>query len=229
MSKNRMLLFGGSFNPPHTGHLRILIETWEVLLPKSTFFVPVALPAHKPAKGLLPFSVRCDMLRAALADMHTPMNIDISPVENERQGPSYTIDTLRLLAEAHPGFRLVFLMGSEDYERLPTWHLWQDIPQYADLVVLPRHDTAPERFADITRTHWPKAKPVPSPCAGVGEALALPDGALFMLVPQPVFEISSTLVRERFLAGKCLDFLVPPGVAAYMREHSDMITSCWKS
>ncbi|MDL2267598.1 nicotinate (nicotinamide) nucleotide adenylyltransferase [Desulfovibrio sp. OttesenSCG-928-G15] len=227
MSRSWLLLFGGSFNPPHIGHLRILIETMEVLLPQEALFVPVALPAHKPAKGLLPFSVRCDMLRAALADMHSPMNIAVSQVENEREGPSYTADTLRLLAKAHPDKRLVFLMGSEDYERLPTWHLWRDIPRYADLVVLPRSDAAPERFGAITGAHWPDAAPAPCPCPGVGEAFSLQNGALLMLVPQPVFEVSSTLVRERFLSGKCLDFLVSPGVADYMRTHADLLSACW--
>lgn len=228
-----LLLLGGSFNPPHAGHLRIAIETAEVLRPERTLFIPCAYPPHKPDGNLLPFAVRAAMLRAAIADMTSldgtpPLQFAVSEVEQERQGPSYTADTLAILKERFPGMRPAFVMGNEDYAQLSSWRRWRELPVLADLVVLPRSAGALESFRNSTLAFWPDASPLAPPAPGVTEAFLLPHGGRILYLPQPQLDISSSLVRERLLAGRSLDFLVPPGVRNLLMEHAAEAVSLWR-
>lgn len=224
------LVVGGSFNPPHSGHLRIAIETAEVLRPEVTLFVPCARPPHKPDETLLPFSLRAKMLRAAIADLGPAgcCGFAVSEIENERDGPSYTVDTLAELGAGRPCTRMAFVMGSEDYAKFSSWRQWQKIPELADLVVLPRVLGSARSFEDNTRAFWPAARQFDPPVPGVQKAFALPCGGRVLYLPQPLLGISSSLVRERMLGGRSLDFLVPPGVASLLYEHKSAISALWQ-
>jgi len=222
-----LLLFGGSFNPPHNAHLRLAFEAAEILRPRKGLFIPCAQPPHKSDTDLLPFSLRCELLRASIADTSAELLFEISDVENEREGPSYTVDTLTLLSQRYPELRLVFIMGSEDYARLETWQRWRELPKYADLAVLPRSADADEAFFLHSKRLWPEAEAVPMPCPGVSRAFVLSHGGRLLYLPQPMLEISSTLVRERYLAGRSLDFLVPPGVQKLLLDNAYTIARVW--
>lgn len=225
-----LLLLGGSFNPPHSGHLRIAIETAEQLRPRQTLFLPCAHPPHKPDGILLPFSLRVDMLRAAIRDMgQSGLDFAVSEIESERQGPSYTADTLALFSERFPELRPVFIMGSEDYAQLSSWRRWHALPGLADLVVLPRNPSALDSFRNSTLAFWPEAKLLAPPAGRGSEAFRLPQGGRMLYLPQPQLDISSSLVRTRFMEGRSLDFLVPPGVCSLLKEHTVMITRLWGS
>ena len=228
-----LLLFGGSFNPPHNGHMRVLLEAAEALEPESILFVPCAAPPHKTNADLLPFAFRCALLRAALADlMHSageaPLPCAVSEAEGERDGPSFTIDTLRTFAALFPGLRPVFVMGTGDYSRLNTWKDWQELPEHADLAVLPRDAAGVDFFNSASLRFWPKARALAPPAPGVASAFSLPQGGRLLYVPQPRLEISSSLVRRRYRAGSSLDFLVPPGVLALLRQKRELVDSLWK-
>lgn len=226
-----LLLLGGSFNPPHAGHLRMAIEAAEVLRPARTLFVPCAEPPHKDGTYLLPFALRCELLRAAIRDMvDTPdqERFTVSEMERERNGPSYTIDTLAGLGERFPGFCPAFVMGSEDYARLDTWRNWQDLPLHADLVVLPRSADGLDCFNRATPAFWPDARAIAPPLPGVRSAFALPHGGRLLYLPQPVLEISASLVRARYHERRSLDFLAPPGVARLLREHAPCVAKAWR-
>ena len=223
-----LLLFGGSFNPPHTAHLRLALEAAEILRPRKALFIPCAQPPHKNGMNLLPFALRCAMLRAALEGSDLERIFAVSEIENERAGTSYTVETLALLAEQHPLLRPAFIMGSEDYARLDTWLRWRDLPRLADLAVLPRSASADASFGLHSKMLWPEAQAMPPPYSGVSEAFILPHGGRLLYLPQPVLEISSTLVRERYLAGRSLDFFVPQAVKTLMREHIDIIDAVWQ-
>ena len=222
-----LLLFGGSFNPPHNAHLRLAFEAAEILRPQKALFIPCAKPPHKSGHDLLPFSLRCDLLRASTEGTAIARLFDVSIVENEREGPSYTVDTLALLARRHPTLRPVFIMGSEDYARLETWLRWRELPEHADLAVLPRCAGAEEVFCPHSKKLWPEATATAPPCPGVSKAFVLPHGGRLLYLPQPLLEISSTLVRERYLAGRALDFLVPPGVQKLLLDNADTLTPVW--
>jgi nicotinate-nucleotide adenylyltransferase len=221
-----LLLFGGSFNPPHNAHLRLAFEAAEVLRPLRSLFIPCAQPPHKSDTNLLPFSLRCELLRAGMTGTAGEL-FEVSEVENEREGPSYTVDTLTLLARRYPELRPVFIMGSEDYARLETWLRWRELPKHADLAVLPRSADADEAFGMHSKRLWPEAAAAPMPCPGVSKAFVLPHGGKLLYLPQPLLEISSTLVRERYLAGRSLDFLVPPGVQKLLLDNADTLARVW--
>lgn len=227
-----LLLLGGSFNPPHIGHMRIALETAEATGPHATLFIPAALPPHKSCSNLLPFALRCEMLRAAIADRESETgrsgDFTVCEIEAEREGPSYTVDTLAILAARFPGLRPAFIMGGEDYSRLDTWRNWRKIPEYADLVVLPRNAGGRECFNRISSTFWPEAEPLEPPAPGVRSAFRLPHGGRLLYVPHPRLEVSSSLVRGRYLAGRSLDFLVPPGTLRLLRQNGELAQSLWE-
>ena len=228
MSRPLLLLLGGSFNPPHSGHLRIAIETAEALRPELTLLIPCAHPPHKPDGNLLPFALRVRMLEAAIADMAPGASaFAVSEVENEREGPSYTVDTLAVLGGRYPGLRPVFVMGGEDYAQLSSWRRWRDIPALADLAVLPRSSGGEASFCNSTLAFWPEARFLAPPVPAVRHAFMLPAGGRCLYLPQPQLDISSSLVRERLLQGRSLDFLVPSGVARLLREHEKDVKALW--
>lgn len=226
-----LLLLGGSFNPPHNGHLRMLLEAREALRPLRTLLVPCSVPPHKTSSNLLPFELRCRMLRAALSDMENPGDIAVSEVEREREGPSYTADTVRVLAERHPEARLAFVLGSDDFKNMGTWPRYGNIAKFADLIVMPRGTGNQEEeavaFGAACKRLWPEAKPAASPGPETMGSYALPQGGRFLFLTQPRLEISSSLVRERWLDGQPIDFLVPCGVAAIIRKQAEEIRSIW--
>jgi len=118
-------------------------------------------------------------------------------------------------------------MGSEDYARLETWLRWRELPEHADLAVVPRSAAADEAFSLNSKKLWPEAEAAPPPCPGVSKAFVLPHGGRLLYLPQPLLEISSTLVRERYLAGRSLDFLVPQDVLKLLQNNADMVTRIW--
>ncbi|MDR1946918.1 MAG: nicotinate (nicotinamide) nucleotide adenylyltransferase [Desulfovibrio sp.] len=229
-AESLLLLFGGSFNPPHTGHLRLALECAELLRPASCLFIPCSVPPHKEGNNLLPFDLRVALLRAALGDLSPEAAhvFAVSEVERERPGPSYTADTLEILAGRYPALRPVFIMGSDDYRQLADWRRGRLIPDLADLVVLPRGKDGAGEFREQTSALRPDAVPMPRREARDGEtAFVLPGGGVIRLFSSPCLEISSSLVRERFLAGRDLTFLVPPGVLRLMLEQRDAIRRIW--
>jgi nicotinate-nucleotide adenylyltransferase len=229
-AKPLLLLYGGSFNPPHAGHLRLALECAEALRPASCLFIPCSVPPHKDGGNLLPFELRVALLRAALDDM-APGGVcpfAVSEVERERDGPSYTADTLEVLACRYPELRPVFVMGSDDYRQLADWRRGRSIPDMADLVVLPRDGDGAVEFREQTLSLRPDAAPAAHPeTRDGGTAFVLPGGSGIRLLSSPRLEISSSLVRERFLAGRNLSFLVPPGALRIMREKRRDIRGIW--
>lgn len=226
LEKPLVVLIGGSFNPPHTGHFRIAIEAREALVPARICFVPCSTPPHKASANLLPFSLRFAMLQA-VTDSLPEAGLSVCGIEAERSGPSYTVDTLTVLAEQRPDVRLAFVMGTEDYGNFSTWRRWRDIPLLADLVVVPRAYHAPGFFAATTRSYWPDALPLATDRPAISEAYALPTGGRVLYLPQPLLEISSSLVRERIVAGRSVDFLVPPPVISLMGTNQELLRRLW--
>lgn len=225
--KPLVVLIGGSFNPPHAGHFRIAIEAREALAPAEILFVPCSTPPHKASANLLPFALRLAMLQA-VTDSLPESGLGVCAIEAERSGPSYTVDTLTVLAEQRPGVRPAFVMGSEDYGKFSTWRRWRDIPLLADLVVVPRARHAPGFFAATTLSCWPDALPPATDRPAASEAYALPTGGRVLYLPQPLLEISSSLVRERIVAGRSVDFLVPPPVLSLMKANMGLLRRLWR-
>ncbi|MDR2123778.1 MAG: nicotinate (nicotinamide) nucleotide adenylyltransferase [Desulfovibrio sp.] len=225
-----LLIYGGSFNPPHSGHLRLALECAEILRPASCLFIPCAVPPHKEGRKLLPFELRVALLQAALDDLGPDRvcPFSVSALERERPGPSYTVDTLEILAGRYPGLRPVFIMGSDDYRQLAEWRKGRSIPDIADVAVLPRDGESRAGFSEQTLRLRPDAVPSPRPAEqDIAVEFTLPGGGVIRLLVGPRLEISSSEVRERFLAGRDLNFLVPPGTLRIMREKRNDICKIW--
>jgi nicotinate-nucleotide adenylyltransferase len=220
-----VLLLGGSFNPVHIGHLRIALECREALQAAKTLFIPASVPPHKPDARLLPFPLRVALLRACTDRLPASFGLEVCELENSRPGPSYTVDTLRELACRHPGTRPAFVMGGEDYAKLSTWKRWREFPRYADIVIAPRGDSGRVEFMSTTEAYWPGAVLVRNK---YGRGLfQLPGGGAVYFLPQPLLEISSSMIRERFLAGRSLDFLVPRPALDLLYEQEAEVRGIW--
>jgi nicotinate-nucleotide adenylyltransferase len=218
-------LLGGSFNPPHIGHLRLALEVREILAPREVLLVPCATPPHKPADNLLPFAWRLAMLRASVRGLP---GLRSSPLEAERPGPSYTVDTLAALAGRHPRRRPAFILGGDDFPQLPEWKEGRHIPELADIIVLPRQEKGEESFLQALRANWPHALPLPSPHPAVVHAFGLPHGGRILYLPRPRLEISSSLIRSRWLQGQSLDFLIPPAVGKFLDANAEQVRRLWE-
>jgi nicotinate-nucleotide adenylyltransferase len=221
-------IFGGTFNPVHLGHMRLVVEVMESVRPARLDLLPSARPPHKGGRRLLPFDLRVELLEAAIAGM---AGVFVNTLENERDTPSYTVDTLRLYREREPGSRLFFILGAEDFPLITTWRQWETLPSLADIVVVPRSGAAGEVFSDTVRGLWPEAAPLAPPFGAADAAYAMPDVAeagRFIHLPLPRLDIRAELIRERLLAGRSAKFLVPDAVHALLKNRPEAV-AVWRA
>ena len=137
----RLALYGGSFDPPHLGH--ILSATHVLCSPKVDRLHVIPTHTHPFGKALTPFEARCEMLEAALGHLGSRLVID--PIESELEGVSYTIDMLSLFKEKHPDAELLWVGGADTWNARHTWHRWSDIEAMVTPYILGREgETPPE-------------------------------------------------------------------------------------
>ena len=176
-------VFGGTFDPPHIGHLVAAQDASVVLYLDRVIFVPAADPPHKRGALVSAASVRSEMLRATIAG--NPQ-FEISTCELDRAGASYTVDTLRELAEQYPGAALQLLVGVDQVREFASWREPDQIVKLAAVVMLSRAGVAgPGAEADFVRR----------------------------TVAVTRIDVSSTLIRTRVAAGMPIRYLVTDAVA----------------
>ena len=157
LPSNRVGLLGGTFDPPHIGHLIAALEARFAVGLEEVLFVPAGDPWQKTAaRPVTPARHRLAMVEAAIDGLD---GLRASSIEVDRKGPSYTVDTLADLTE--PGQRLALIVGADAAGRLETWHRWRDLPELADLVVVTRPG-----ITAAGPTWWP-AEVVEMPAIGV--------------------------------------------------------------
>lgn len=202
MTLRPVAMLGGTFDPVHIGHLN---AAWEVagLLDAEVRLMPAKVPPHRPAP-VATAAQRVAMLRAALAGQSS---LSLDTRELERDGPSYTIDTLTAL-RAELGERpLVLLLGEDAFAGLPTWHRWRELFDVAHLGVLTRPGSPlPWPPALRAAIHARVVEP-----ARLGEVAAGHVAAL----PVTPLEISATRVRELLAAGQLPRYLLPYGLVEH--------------
>ncbi len=194
----RLGVLGGTFDPPHVGHLILAEEARGRLGLSKVLFVPAGDPWRKAGQTVSPAGHRLAMARLTVAE---DPNFEVSTLEMERQGPSYTADTLEALHQQHRrGLDLYFILGEDALYDLPHWKDPARIIGLARLAVARRPGDEQTSAADLEAT-------VP--------------GLSDRVVPlsMPTIDISSTALRERARAGLSLRYLVPPGVDEYIRRH----------
>jgi nicotinate-nucleotide adenylyltransferase len=192
----RVGVLGGTFDPPHIGHLIIATELRYALSLNRVLFVPSGRPPHKTDRAITEERHRLRMLQLALADAP---EFEISMVDLERDEPSYTVDTLEILQRALGPVRLLFLMGEDSLRDLPTWHEPALLVTRAELGVASR----PGVEADLSDVY-----------AAVPEARGR-----VHLIEVPEIGISSRDLRARVAAGRPIRYQVPRNVEAYIIKH----------
>lgn len=189
----RIGIFGGTFDPIHFGHLRMAEEAREQVALDRVLFVPNRVSPLKGHAPVTPPELRGEMVALAIADH--PAFV-LSPIEIERPGPSYTVDTVRVLRDAHPSDALFFLTGSDAIRDLPRWHDPDTLLSLAHFVALARPGTDPNAVLTTLPPRWKER-------------------VTFMAMPG--LDISATDLRARVRAGRSLRYLVPPEVAGFIR------------
>lgn len=177
-------VFGGSFDPVHHGHLIAADRAAEALGLETVLFVPCARQPLKTGGPVAAAQQRCEMLRLAIQG-HPRYALET--MELDRAGPSYTVDTLRILKERWPDDRLVLILGADAAAELPRWRAADEVARLAEIAVLTRPG-APE-VGSVFVKH---------------------------LVATPAIEISASDIRARCVAGKSIRYLVPDDVAEYI-------------
>lgn len=223
------IVFGGTFNPPHAAHVRFAVVALELLAPHAdgVDFVPGAHPPHKPGRGILPFALRCALVEAAIAGIP---GMRLNRMEGEREGPSYTWETLAALRERQnvPPW---FLVGSEDYAQLATWRRGLELPRYCRLAVAARGETLDaDGFRARTRALWPGALAAPDLSTARASLcrMALPGGSEAVFLPLPHLCISASRIRELWLAGRNPVCLAPQPVLDLLERERNIVTACWR-
>ena len=151
-------------------------------------------------------------------------------MEGDRQGPSYTWDTLAAFRAAEPDATPYFLLGGEDYALLPTWRRGLELPRLCGLVVAPRGEVADAAaFRAVTLRHWPGARELAPLRSGADTAprMALPGGGCALLLPLAPEAVSSSEVRAAWLAGQRPEG-VPEKVLQVLDEHRTAVTAAWR-
>jgi nicotinate-nucleotide adenylyltransferase len=191
----RLGLFGGSFNPVHSGHLILAQTAEEELGLDRVFFILAAQSPFKQGRQPAPAQARLRWLNLALAGRS---RWEVDTREIQREGPSYTIDTLRDYRRLFPLAQLFYVIGADHVASLPQWRAAEELSQLAEFLIVPR----------------PGERPVSIPPPFRGRYLTgIPSG------------ISSSLVRERLRQGQAVDLLVPPPVAEALKNELSVFNS----
>jgi len=188
-------VLGSAFNPPHLGHLALAQEAaWQLGL-AEVILVPTGNAPHKRIAEDPGREARMEMTRLAAADDE---RFSVSSLEVDREGPSYTYETLEALAEDRADRKLVFVMGADAAVGLESWREPERVVAMASLAVARREGTSDAEVATVTRS------------------LGCEDRTTMLEMPQ--FGVSSSAVRERAKQGRPLRYLVPQPVAEYIEE-----------
>jgi nicotinate-nucleotide adenylyltransferase len=192
----RVGILGGAFNPPHTGHLVCAQEALIQLELDKVVFVPVGQAPHRELEGDPGAEERLEMVELATADDE---RFEVSRAELDRDGPSYTSDTLRALREAAPDEELFLILGGDQASTLATWHEPEEVLALATVAV-------------VERISWSRQ--------AIGIKLGRLQGERgIRYLEMPIIQISSSSIRRRAAEGKPIRYLVPDKVAAYIESN----------
>jgi nicotinate-nucleotide adenylyltransferase len=193
----RIGIFGGTFNPPHLGHLVCAQEGYLRLGLQRVFLVPARIPPHKPVDDEPGVGHRLEMTRIASEGSDW---LEVSELEVQREGPSYTVDTLEELHSRTPDSELFLIVGADVAAGMPKWRDPERVLSLATLAVAERPGTAR------------------SAVEGALHAIQGGEHATFFEMPE--IGISSTMLRDRVRAGQPTRYLMPDAVRSYIDQHS---------
>jgi nicotinate-nucleotide adenylyltransferase len=192
----RLGILGGTFNPPHLGHLVCAQEAYRELGLDRVMLIPARIPPHKPVEHEPGPRHRLEMCRRAVRDDD---RFEVSDIELSRDGPSYTVDTLKELHDQASDNELFLIVGGDIAVGLPGWRQPDLVLRLATLAIAKRRGT--------------------SRASVVASLEQLRGGELAEFFQMPGIEVSSTMIRRRVRAGQPIRYLVPKRVARYIDRH----------
>lgn len=204
----REYIYGGTFDPVHNGHLE-LIEQMRLLAPSIVIrVIPCAVPALKKLPGTS-FKQRCEMLELALKNFS---NIEIDQREAEREGASYTIDTIEELKKEHPEKLLTLVMGADSINDIQKWHRWESLSNFCHLLVFNRPGFDDSEIRASIRSSGFKL-------FDDFDNLKKTDtgGAFYAQMPEK--QESSTEIRQSSSLSGAASYMLPESVIEYIRKN----------
>jgi nicotinate-nucleotide adenylyltransferase len=206
----RLGVLGGTFDPVHFGHLDAAGAARSALSLTEVRFVPSHDPPHRPADPLAPAFHRFALVALAINGL---TGYQVSDTELVRGGLSYTADTLRALhRDGWAPSQLFFILGSDAFSDIASWHEFPAVLDAAHFVVIARPGTT----IDMALARSPELRPR----AGVAAAGSHDPGhSAILLVEADTRDVSSTMIRQRLAAGLAIDDLVPAAVARHIDAH----------
>ena len=202
LSASRWGILGGTFDPIHYAHLAIAEQARDQLDLAGVLFTPAATPVHKPAESVSPAEHRLAMVELAIED--NPC-FELSRIEVDRGGPSYSVDTLEELTRLRPTDSWVFIMSAEAAQALPTWRSPRRLLELCEIAIVPRLGYA------LPSRAWLAAQ-----FAGQADR--------FVFVDTPALGHSASDVRARVRNGRSIRYLVPQPVEDYIVQHGLYLT-----
>lgn len=194
-------ILGGTFDPPHVGHLVLAQEAYVRLRLDRVWFMPAADPPHKAGHAISPWENRRAMVETAIAG---DARFALTTIEHDRPGPSYTVDTLRILRDTWgPAARIALILGWDMLAYLPHWHDPTGVLASVDQVAAAHRPGFPRAEGDVER--------LVAALPGLREKL--------IVLPGPEIELAATTLRERVASGLPIRYLVSDGVRAYIARH----------
>lgn len=198
-------VYGGTFNPVHFGHLRTALEVKEIFDLEQLKLIPCRLPAHRDAPDVNA-EMRIEMLRIAASEIP---GFAVDRRELDRDGPSYMVDTLRSLRAEYPETGLILFIGADAFLGLERWHRWQQLFDYAHIVVMTRPN-----YARPTGTTFFQQR-----LSDSRQDLLNQKAGRLLFQTVTALDISATAIRDMLRQGRNPKFLLPDAVIAYIRRH----------
>ena len=201
-------VYGGTFNPIHYGHLRTALDVLEQLSLSKVLMVPSAQPPHRDLPQVS-IDHRWQMLILALAGQEQLVADDR---EIKRKGPSYTFDTLVELRQVFADQPLCLIQGSDVFLSLHTWHRWQELLEFAHIVVISRGNEDISWSEEVEREYGQHKT------EDFSQLQNNKSGCIIQLDVTGL-EISATLIRQKISTNESIRYLLPDSVAGYIEQH----------
>ena len=191
-------LFGGTFDPPHIGHLIMAAETHAQLGLDQLLWVLTPDPPHKQGQPITPLEHRLAMVELAISDNH---RFELCTVEIDRPGPHFALETVKILAKQNPAANLVYVMGGDSLRDLPSWHRPTDLLAALHFIGVMRR---PGDSIDLPALD----KIIPGLAGKV------------RYVDAPLLDIAAHEIRQRVANGRPFRYFLPPAVYDHILEHN---------
>lgn len=196
MAQPRLGVFGGTFDPPHIGHLILAAEALDQLGLSKVLWVLTEAPPHKLDQPITSLDRRLAMVAACLGD---DSSFEISRVDIDRPAPHYAVDTLQSLGEAYPDWGLVYLMGGDSLNHLPTWY-------------------QPQIFVDRCQSIGVMKRPGTHIEMNELEESLPGIAAKVNFIQAPLLDIAASQIRRRVREGRAYRYFLPPAVYELIKE-----------